>query len=214
MFRELKHLKGKLVSSKKVDIHMVTALIMAKICRYPGTPTFMISMNDLTPLQVMAANTLNNILAKYHDFSNVFSGEKAGTLSPHRPYDLQINANEGVKPIHGPIYSLSPLELAALWEFLEEHTKSGFIHPSKSPWGSPVLFVKKKDGSLCLCVDFHALNRVTEKDCYPLPLISDLLTSPAPASIYSKIDLKHAYHLDNIAKRDKPKPASCTCYRS
>ena len=123
-------------------------------------------MTNLTPLQVTAANTLNNILAKYHDFSNIFSGEKAGTLAPHRPYDLQINVEEGAKPIHGPIYSLSPLELAALWEFLKEHTKSGFICPSKSPWGSPVLFVKKKDGSLCLCVDFHALNRVMEKDHY------------------------------------------------
>src|SRR5258708_9078262 len=178
-FREPKHPKGKLVSSEKVDICMVSALMMAKICRDPGTPTFMISM---------AADTLNNIPAEYHDFSNVFSGEKVGTLTPHRPYDLQINIKEGAKPIHRPIYSLSPPELVALREFLEEHTKSGFICPSKSPWGSPVLFVKKKDGSLRLCVDFRALNRVMEKDCYPLPLISDLLTSPTPARIYSKID--------------------------
>src|SRR5260370_2472945 len=182
MFREPKHPKGKPASCEKVDIHMVSALTMAKICRDPGTPTFVISTADLTQLQPMAANTLNNILAEYHDFSDVFSGEKVGTLAPHRPYDLQINIEEGAKPIHGPIYSLSPPELAALREFLEEHTKSGFIHPSKSPWWSPLLLVKKKDGSLCLCVDFRALNRVTEKDHYPLPLISDLLTSPAPAS--------------------------------
>src|SRR5258708_3175085 len=165
MFRELKHLKGKPASSEKVDIHMVSALTMAKICRDLGTPTFMISTADLTPLQAMAADTLNNIPAKYHDFSNIFSGEKVGTLAPHRPYDLQINVEEGAKPI----YSLSPPELVALREFLEEHTKSGFICPSKSPWGSPILFVKKKDGSLHLCMDFRALNRVTEKDCYPLP---------------------------------------------
>ncbi len=185
-FREPKHLKGKPVSGEKVDIHMVSALMMAKICRDLGTPTFMISTANLTPLQVMATNTLNNILAEYHNFSDVFSGEKVGTLAPHRPYGLQINIEEGVKPIHGPIYSLSPPELPALQEFLEEHTKSGFIHPSKSPWGSPILFVKKKDGSPCLCVDFCALNRVMEKDHYPLPLISDLLTSPTPARIYSK----------------------------
>src|SRR5260221_2045047 len=214
MFREPKHPKGKLVSGKKVDIHMVSALTMAKICRDLGTPTFVISTTDLTPLQVTATNTLNNIPAKYHDFSDIFSGEKAGTLAPHRPYDLQINVKEGVKPIHGPIYSLSPPELVALWEFLKEHTKSRFIHPSKSPWGSPVLFVKKKDGSLCLCMDFHALNRVMEKDCYPLPLISDLLTSPAPARIYSKIDLKHAYHLVCITEGDEPKTAFHTCYSS
>src|SRR5258705_2025758 len=193
---------------------MVSALTMAKICRDPGTPTFMISTANLTPLQVMAADTLNNILAEYHNFSDVFSGEKVGTLTPHRPYDLQINIEEGVKPVHGPIYSLSPPELAALWEFLEEHTRSGFIHPSKSPWGSPILFVKKKDGSLCLCMDFRALNRVTEKDHYPLPLISDLLMSPAPTRIYSKIDLKHAYHLVRIAEGDEPKTAFHTCYGS
>src|SRR5258708_33367780 len=214
MFREPKHPKGKLASGKKVDIHMVSALTMAKICRDLGTPTLVMSTAKLTPLQVTATNTLNNIPAEYHNFSNIFSGEKAGTLAPHRPYDLQINVKEGVKPIHGPIYSLSPPELVALWEFLKEHTKSRFIHPSKSPWGSPVLFVKKKDGSLCLCMDFHALNRVMEKDCYPLPLISDLLTSPAPARIYSKIDLKHAYHLVHIAEGDEPKTVFCTRYGS
>src|SRR5258708_21300370 len=117
-FREPKHLKGKLASSKKVDICMVSALMMAKICRDLGTPTFMISMANLTPLQVTAADTLNNIPAKYHDFSDVFSGEKVGTLTPHRPYDLQINIEEGVKPIHSPIYSLSPPDLVALQEFL------------------------------------------------------------------------------------------------
>src|SRR5260221_5104750 len=100
MFRELKHLKGKPASGEKVDIHMVSALMMAKICRDLGTPTFMISMADLTPLQVTAADTLNNIPAKYHYFSNVFSGEKVGTLAPLRPYDLQINIKEGAKPIH------------------------------------------------------------------------------------------------------------------
>src|SRR5258707_11074887 len=192
---------------------MVSALMMTKLCKDPGTPTFMISMADLIPLQATATNTLDSIPAKYHDFSDVFSGEKVGTLAPHRPYDLQINVKEGAKPVHRPIYSLSPPELVALQEFLKEHTRSGFIHPSKSPWGSPILFVKKKDGSLHLCMDFHALNRVMEKD-HPLPLISDLLTSPAPTRIYSKIDLKHAYHLVHIAEGDEPKTAFCTHYGS
>src|SRR5260221_7692154 len=80
--------------------------------------------------------------------------------------------------------------------------------------GLPGFICQRKDGSLCLCVDFRALNRVTEKDCSPLPLISDLLTSPAPARIYSKIDLKHAYHLVRIAKGDEPKTAFCTHYGS
>src|SRR5260370_22883160 len=104
----------------------------------------------------------------------MFSGEKANVVAPHKPYDLKINLEEGAKPFHGPIYSLLPPELTALREFLEENVQNGFICPSKSPWGSPVLFVKKKDASLCLCIDFCTLNRVTETDCYPLPLIPDL----------------------------------------
>src|SRR5260221_2382594 len=214
MFREPKTPKKEPASGGKIDICMVSTIMVTKLCKDPGTSTFVISMTDLNPSQVTATKILDSILAKYHEFHNVFSGEKAGTLALHRPYDLQINVKEGMKPIHRPIYSLSPPELMALWEFLEEHTRNGFIHPSKSPWGSPILFVKKKDSSLCLCMDFHALNRVTEKDCYPLPLISDLLMSPAPARIYSKIDLKHAYHLVCITKGDEPKTAFRTCYGS
>ena len=104
--------------------------------------------------------------------------------------------------------------MTALQEFLEEHTWNGFICPTKSPWGAPVLFVKKKDGSLCLCVDFRALNKVTEKDRYPLLLITDLLNAPGPTRIYSKIDLKHAYHLVRIAEGDEPKTAFRTHYGS
>src|SRR5258707_5117003 len=146
---------------------------------------------------------------EYLEFHNIVSGNKANVLSPHRPYNLKINLEEGTKPFHRPIYSLSPPELSTLREFLEENVKNSFICPSKSPWGSPALFMKKKDGSLCLCVDFHTLNRVTEKDRYPLPLIPDLLNSPTPARIYSKIDLKHAHHLVCIVEGDEPKMAFC-----
>src|SRR5260370_11874228 len=80
--------------------------------------------------------------------------------------------------------------------------------------GLPSILHEKKDGSLRLCMDFRALNKVTKKDCYPLPLISDLLITPAPARIYSKIDLKPAYHLVCIAEGDKPKMAFRTRYGS
>src|SRR5258708_3654797 len=213
-FREPKNPKKEPASSGKIDICMVSTIMMTKLCKDLGTSTLVISMTNLNLSQVTATKILDSIPAEYHEFHNVFSGEKAGTLAPHRPYDLQINVKEGVKPIDRPIHSLSPPELVALWEFLEEHTRNGFICPSKSPWGSPILFIKKKDSSLCLCVDFCALNRVTEKDHYPLPLILDLLTSPAPARIYSKIDLKHAYHLVCIAEGDEPKTVFHTCYGS
>ena len=80
--------------------------------------------------------------------------------------------------------------------------------------GAPILFVKKKDGSLRLCVNFHVLNKVTKKDCYPLPLISDLLDAPRKAWIYSKIDLCHTYHLVRIAEGDEWKTTFKTRYSS
>src|SRR5260221_1424868 len=165
-------------------------------------------------LTAQPEDALSGVPQEYHKFCNVFSGEKANVLAPHQPYDLKINLEEGMKLFHRLIYSLLPPELTALREFLEENIWNGFICPSKSLWGSPVLFIKKKDGSLCLCIDFRALNRVIEKDHYPLPLIPDLLNSPGPARIYSKIDLKHAYHLVRIAEGDEPKTTFRTRYGS
>ena len=100
------------------------------------------------------------------------------------------------------MYSLSETETKALQEFLNEHLASGFIRPSRSPHGAPVLFVKKRDGSLQLCIDFRGLNKITQKDRYPLLLITDL-DAPQKARIYTKIDLQHAYHLVRIAKGDE-----------
>ena len=90
----------------------------------------------------------------------------------------------------------------------------GFIRPTSSLYGVLVLFVKKKDGSLCLCVDFCSLNHISKKDRYPLPLISDLLDSPRKAWVYSKIDLHYVYHLVHIADSNKWKTAFRTCYGS
>jgi len=109
---------------------------------------------------------------------------------------------------------LSTLELQTLQEFLEENTKARIIRLSKAPCGAPVLFVKKKDGSLQLCIDYQGLNQITHKDRYPIPLLTDLLDAPRKMRIYSKIDLKNAYHLVRIAKEDKWKTTFRTCYGS
>jgi len=103
------------------------------------------------------------------------------------------------------MYSLSQTKVQALREFLDENLCIGFIRPSKAGHSVPILFVKKKDGSLRLCVDFHGLNCLTKKDHYPLLLISDLLNAPGKARIYTKIHLQHAYHLVQIAEGDKAK---------
>ena len=157
---------------------------------------------------------LSNILSKYYEFADIFSKTKAEVLSPHCPYNLKINLKEGAQPLVGPIYSLSASEQEALKKFIEENLNMGFIWPTSSPHSTPVLFVKKKDGSLHLCVNFCGLNRISKKDRYPLPLISDLLDSPRKARVYSKIDLRHAYHLVRIADSDEWKTAFRTHYGS
>ena len=122
--------------------------------------------------------------------------------------------DEGTVPPFGPIYSLSQEELAALRKFIDENLATGFIRPSRSPCEAPVLFIRKKDGSLRLCVDFRGLNQISKKDRYPLPLISDLLDAPRKARVYTKIDLRHMYHLVRITEGDEWKTAFRTRYRS
>ena len=112
------------------------------------------------------------------------------------------------------IYSLSTSKQEALKEFIEENLNMGFIQPTSSLHSVLVLFVKKKDSSLCLCVDFCDLNCISKKDHYPLSLISNLLDSPCKAQVYSKIDLRHTYHLVCIANGDKWKTAFRARYGS
>ena len=144
----------------------------------------------------------------------MFSKSKANTLTPHCEYDLRIELEEGTHPPLGNLYSLSTSELEALRKFLDEHLVTGFICPSSSAHAVPVLFVRKKDSSLRLCVDFRGLNKIMKKDRYPLPCISDLLDAPSQARIYSKLDLRHAYHLVRIAEGDEWKTSFHMRYSS
>ncbi|SJL04332.1 uncharacterized protein ARMOST_07698 [Armillaria ostoyae] len=157
---------------------------------------------------------MSDVPAEYHDFADVFSDLLSKKLPEHRPYDLKINLEEGTSPPLGPIYSLLESELKALHEFIDDNLRSGFITPSRSPHGAPVLFVKKKTGELRLCVDFRGLNKISKKDRYPLPLISDLLDSARSTRIYTKLDLRHAYHLVRIVEGDEWKTAFWTRYGS
>ena len=97
---------------------------------------------------------------------------------------------------------MAPMELKELKLQLQELLEKGFIRPSVSPWGAPVLFVKKKDGTLQLCVDYRKLNKMTVKNKYPLPRIDDLFNQLKGASIFSKIDLRYGYHQLRIKDAD------------
>jgi len=198
-------------NSKQLNIAIISTAAFLYASKLLGSHNFELC---LCSLDIQANSTklaetpdLSNILSEYHEFADVFSKTKAEVLSPHRSYDLKINLEEGTQPPVGPIYSLSASEQEALKEFIEENLNTGFIQPISSSHGALVLFVKKKDSSLCLCVNFCSLNHISKKNHYPLPLISDLLDSPRKARVYSKINLCHAYHLVRIADGDEWKTA-------
>ncbi|CAA7268135.1 unnamed protein product [Cyclocybe aegerita] len=202
-------------------VSLINAVAFARACRLPGSVSFQLALSGDGSVLARSSATnnpepvdLSSVLEDYHEFPDVFSKSKADTLAPHRPYDLKIDLEEGAEPPLGRMYSLSPTELQALREFLEENTRSKFIRPSNSSHGAPILFVWKKDSSLRLCVDYRGLNKVTKKDHYPLLLISDLLDAPGKAKVFTKIDLRHAYHLVRIADRDKWKTTFQTRYGS
>ena len=112
---------------------------------------------------------------QYKSYQNVFKKKNADILPQHWPYDCPIDIEEGAQVSFGPIYSLSRDELATLKEYIDENLTKGFIQHSKSPANASILFVKKKDGSLRMCVDYRGLNKVIIRNRYPLPLIFGLL---------------------------------------
>ena len=160
------------------------------------------------------APDLSNVPSEYHEFTNIFSKTKAKVLVPHHSYNLKINLEESAQPLVGSIYSLLASEQETLEEFIKENLNTGFIQPTSSLYSILVLFVKKKDGSLHLYVDFCGLNHISKKDHYLLLLISNLLDLPCKAQVYSNIDLCYAYHLVCIADGDEWKTTFRTRYGS
>ena len=130
-----------------------------------------------------------NDLSAVSEFPDVFSEELPG-LPPDREIEFTIDVAPGVAPISIPPYLMAPLELQELKKQLQELLDKGLIRPSVSPWGAPVLFVKKKDGTLRLCIDYRKLNQVTVKNKYPLLIIDDLFDQLQGVGIFSKIDLR------------------------
>ena len=145
------------------------------------------------------------------NFPDVFPSELPG-LPPDREIEFSIDLTPGTAPISKSLYRMSPAELKELKRQIKELEEKQFIRPSMSPWGAPVLFVKKKDGSWRLCVDYRELNKVTIKNRYPLPRIDDLFDQLQGSRVFSKIDLQSGYHQLKIKDGDIPKTAFRTRY--
>ncbi|GJQ89630.1 putative reverse transcriptase domain-containing protein [Tanacetum coccineum] len=145
------------------------------------------------------------------DFPKVFL-EELSSLTPTRQLEFQISLMPGAAPVARAPYRLAPSEMKELSGQLQELSDKGFIRPSSSPWGAPVLFVKKKDGSFRMCIDYRELNKLTVKNRYPLPRIDDLFDQLQGSSVYSKIDLRSGYHQLRVREEDIPKTAFRTRY--
>ena len=145
------------------------------------------------------------------EFPDVFPEELPG-LPPDRQIEFVIDLAPGAEPISKAPYRMAPTEMKELAKQLQELLDKGVIRPSVSPWGAPVLFVKKKDGSMRLCIDYRELNKLTIKNRYPLPRIDDLFDQLKGAKWFSKIDLRSGYHQLKIKSEDIPKTAFRTRY--
>lgn len=149
---------------------------------------------------------------EYQDFEDVFSEADAATFPENTKVKHAIDIEEGQTVPYGPIYPLSASELRVLRDYIATNLARGWIRKSESPAGAPILFIAKKDGGLRLCVDYRALNKITRKNRHPLPLISETLDRLSGAKVFTKLDLRDAYHRIRIEERDRWKTAFRTRY--
>jgi hypothetical protein len=145
------------------------------------------------------------------EYSDVFLEELLG-MPPDCEIEFVIELVPGTAPIFKRPYRMAANQLAELKEQLQELLDKGYIHPSASPWGAPVIFVSKKDGMQRMCMDYHSLNEVTIKNKYPFPRIDDLFDQLKGACVFSKIDLRFGYHQLKIRASNIPKTAFITRY--
>ena len=181
----------------------------AMLCNQPDVQLFTMSFSQAVELAFTQTDItsldpdLSTIPPEYHEYAELFSDKETEKLPPHRPYNHQIPLEPGSTPPFGTIYSMSPTELETLRKYIVENLKKGFIRHSQSPCGAPILFVKKPDGTLRLCVDYRGLNKITTKNRYPLPLIGEMLDRISRAKYFTKVDLRDGYHRLRMASREK-----------
>ncbi|GJT24104.1 putative reverse transcriptase domain-containing protein [Tanacetum coccineum] len=145
------------------------------------------------------------------NFLEVFPEEFLG-LPPTLQVEFQIELVPSATPVARSLYRLAPSKMQELSAQLQELSDKGVIRPSSSPWGAPILFVKKKDGSFRMCIDYRELNKLIVKNRYLLPRIDDLFDQLQRSRVYSKIDMKSGYHQLRVREEDIPKTAFRTRY--
>ncbi|KAJ9557680.1 hypothetical protein OSB04_012294 [Centaurea solstitialis] len=191
---------------KKKGTNTTISMIKARKCLAKGCTSYLAYVID-TKLEKKEVADVDVV----REFPDVFPEDLPG-LPPERQVEFHIDLTPGAAPIARAPYRLAPTEMKEMMTQLQELSEKGFIRPSSSPWGAPVLFVKKKDGSMWMCIDYRELNKVTVKNRYPLPRIDDLFDQLQGAGCFSKIDLRSGYHQVRVKEDDIPKTAFRTRY--
>ena len=186
---------------------LLVSFLKAQRMMEKGCQAFLASITNMEKETLLKVGDVRVI----QEFPEVFPDDLPG-LPPTREIDFTIELVPGTEPISKAPYRMAPTELKELKTQLQELLDLGFIRPSHSPWGAPVLFVKKKDGSMRMCIDYRELNKVTIKNKYPLPRIDDLFDQLRGATVFSKIDLRSGYHQLKVKGEDIPKTAFRTRY--
>ena len=140
---------------------------------------------------------------QYHTWANIFSREQTMRLPAHTKYDYRVKLIEGAEAPWGPLYGMSEQELRGLREWLDRQVVAGKIVKSSSSAGAPILIVEKPDGSFRLCLDYQAMNKVTVKNRYLLPLMTEHRERLNKAKVFTKLNLKNGYHLVRMAEEDQ-----------
>ncbi|KAJ4961944.1 hypothetical protein NE237_021854 [Protea cynaroides] len=185
---------------------LILSALKAKRCLEKGGVGYLVSLVDIT-----AESQKMEDIYVVREFPDVFLEDLPG-LPSDRATEFMIDLMPGSAPVSKAPYRMAPTELKELKTQLHELLDKGFIRPSISPWGAPILFVKKKDESVRLCIDYRDLNKLTIKNRYPLPRIDDLFDQLQGAKVFSKIDLQSGYHQLKIKAGDISKTAFKTRY--
>jgi hypothetical protein len=190
------------ISNRMIEIHSPTS---------GHTTLYLPKAEGINPCSYATVTVQLEDIPVVCEYPYVFPDDLPG-MPPDRDVEFVIELHHSTTPISKRPYQMPPKELVELKNQLQELLDKEYIRPSSSPWGSPALFVKKEDGCLRKCVDYHPLNAVTIKNKYPLPQIDVLFDQLAGAKIFSKIDLQSDYHQIKIRASDVPKTAFSTRY--
>ncbi|KAH0606065.1 uncharacterized protein H6S33_004522 [Morchella sextelata] len=182
--------------------HLVSSAALCRFARRDKLQIFSTTIEEIdqTMGEAPKENWRNRVPTRYKRFHEMMDEKFANEMPPRRPYDHKIPLKEGKEPPFGPLYGMSREELVVLKQYIQDNLQKGFIQASSSPTGAPVLFVKKIDGTLRLCVDYRGLNELTVKNRYPLPLIRETLDRLSKVKWYTKLDLRQGYNQIRMAE--------------